>query len=300
MVQHSGNFSELVDFDPVLTEIFFQKYAQIPQILLPTIYAQRESRKAKETDMRIGSFPDPQPWDGHVFYDDAERDSKIEYVHGHLTLGFKVDIEMREDMQYDGIFDRAANLGQSFARKIVKDESSPFNNAFSSSYPGYDSKALCATDHPRSETDATAVSNYLGAKALTSANLEDAIIQLESLGDDRGEETNAMANVLLVGRQQRKTALELTSSELTPESANNAINVHNDLQTLVHPMISGKKWFVMDREMARMVLKWYWRVRTSFGVDDDKSNTLMRSYFGRNRYSYGWSDFRFVVGSNPA
>lgn len=298
MPQHSANFPNLVDLDPVLEEIYFQQYAQFSPLLLGRVYGVRQSDKAKETNQRIGSFGDPQVFNGQIFYDEADRDYDITYTHDHLTLGFKVERTLIEDNQYSGIFDQAANLGQSFARKIVKDEAATFENAFTTA--GYDGQALCSASHPRSRTDATTVSNYLGAKALTSTNLEDAVIQLKGLGDDLGNETNAMATLLIVGRMNRKVALELTGSELTPESANNAINVHSSLQTIVHPYITGKKWFVVDGPMALMTLKWFWRLMPTFGVEDDNSSTLMRSYFGRMRYSRGWSDFRFVVGSNPS
>lgn len=292
-------FTELVDMDPVLSAIYFQQYKQVPQLLLGNVFGVRESTKAKETDLRIGSFMDPQAFNGQVFYDEPSKDYEIVYAHGHWTLGFKVERTMLEDNQYSGIFDQASNLGQSFARKRVKDEASVFNNAFSGVL-GYDSKALVATDHPRSKSDATAVSNSMGTAALTDANLEDALVKLENLGDDRGEVTNAMGTILLVGRANRKKALELTRSPQSPEDANNAINTHGDIQAVVHPMISGKKWFVIDGPMAQMTLKWINRLAPTFGSDDDMSKTLTRSYYGRMRYSFGWSDWRFVVGSNPS
>lgn len=299
-VESSAGFPELVDLDPVLGEIFYQKYRQVTPMLLDTIFGVRTSSKAKETHGRVGSFGDPQPWEGQVHYDDADPDYQIEWNHSELTLGFKVGRTLIEDMQYQGIFDRAANLGQSFNRKIVKDEASVFNNAFSSSYLGYDSKALCATDHPQSKSDSTAVNNSMGTAALTEANLESAIVQLEGLGDDRGEETVAMATHLVVGRAQRMKALKLTGSTLEPESANNAINTHTSLTPVVHPLITGNKWFVVDGPMALMMMLWYWRLQAAFGSDDDTSKTLVRSFYGRMRYSFGWQDFRWVVGSNPS
>lgn len=299
-VESSAAFPELVDLDPVLAEIFYQKYRQITPMLLDKIIGVRRSTKAKETSKRIGSFGDPQPWEGQVHYDDASPDYQIEWTHSELTLGFKVERTLLEDMQYQNIFDNASQLGQSFNRKVVKDEASIFNNAFSGSYLGYDSKALVATDHPRSKTDSTATSNSMGTAALTEANLETAIVQLEGLGDDRGEQTVAMATHLVVGRAQRMKALKLTGSTLEPESANNAVNTHTSLTPLVHPLISGNKWFVVDAPMALMAMIWWWRVPAYFDTDDDRSKTLMRSYFGRTRYTFGWQDFRWLVGSNAS
>ena len=304
MVQVQGNntFKSMTDLDPVLDEIFYQHYEQVQPILLNTVIGVRTSTKAKETDQRIGSFEEPQVWKGQVYYSDAEEGYQAVYNHNPYTLGFKIDQQMFEDMQYEGIFDSASALGQSFARKRIRDAAAIFQNAFSvaAANAGYDGKPLVATDHPRSKTDATTVSNSAGTKALTSANLEDAIVQLEGLGDDRGNETLAMPNLLVVGRQQRKTALELTGSELTPESGNNAVNVHAGMQTLVHPMISGKKWFVVDTLLSLRMCKWYNRVLPAYAGTFDAGNTLVRSWYGRMRYSVGWSDFRWVVGSNPS
>ncbi len=295
----SAEFTELVDLDPVLSAIFFQQYKQVPELLIGSVFGRRDSTKAKETNLRIGTFRDPQEWKGQIFYDDPNKDYDITYAHRHLTLGFKVERTLLEDMQYQGVFDRAANLGQSFARKRVKDAASEFNNAFATVL-GYDGKTLVATDHPRSETDSTTVSNSMGTAALTDANLETALVQLEELGDDRGEMTNAMGTILLVGRANRKKALELTESPQTPESGNNAVNTHSGLTAIVHPAITSKKWFVIDGLYAQMVNLWYDRLGPApeFGVEDDKANTLVRSYFGRVRNSFGWSDWRFVVGSN--
>jgi len=298
-VQGSAAFHSLVDLDPVLAEIFYQQYRQVTPLLLNTVIGVRTSTKQSESGQRVGSFGDPQPWEGQVHYDAAAPDYTIDWTHDQLTLGFKVEKTMLEDMQYPGIFDKAANLGQSFNRKVVKDEAAIFNNAFAT-VTGYDTKVLCATDHPRSKSDSTAVSNSLGTKALSDANLEEAIVTLESLGDDKGEETAAMGTHLVVGRQLRQTAYKLTGSTLEPETGNNAVNTHMNLTPIVHPMISGKKWFVVDGPMAMRMMIWWWRLQADFDSDDDKAKTLVRSYYGRMRYSKGWQDFRWVVGSNPS
>jgi len=297
-LQDSAGFKFLTDLDPVLTEIFFQQYRQITPSLLGPVWGVRTSTKASETHQRVGAFGDPQPWQGQVHYDAAEPDYQIAWTHTTYTLGFKVTRELIEDNQYQQIFTSAANLGQSFNRKIVKDEAGVFNNAFSTL--GYDGKALVASDHPRSKTDSTAVSNTLGTAALTDANLEAAIVKLEELGDDRGEATAAMATHLVVGRQLRTTAFKLTGSQLEPETANNAINTHTGIIPIVHPMISGKKWFVIDAPMAQQALLWYWRIQAQFAAAEDQSSTLVRSFFGRMRYSTGWQDFRWIVGSNAS
>jgi hypothetical protein len=115
MPQYSDNFSQLVDLDPVLTEIFFQAYNMHPTTS-DAIWATRTSSKAKETDLLIGSFGDPKPFTGTVDYDEAQPDYEVEYVHAEYTNGFIVERKLLDDMQYENIFDRAGNLATSFAR----------------------------------------------------------------------------------------------------------------------------------------------------------------------------------------
>jgi phage major head subunit gpT-like protein len=119
-----------------------------------------------------------------------------------------------------------------------------------------------------------------------------------SLGDDNGEEVTIMPTILLTGRALRKTSLELTGSELTPESANNAINVHGNLQSLVSPYITGNKWFLIDPGMSKMYLKWIDRKLPTFSSEPDYHHESIK-HKGVMRYDYGWSEWRFIYGSTP-
>lgn len=294
----SENFASLVDLDPVLTEIFYQQYNQHPpkRGLLFNILT---SNKAKETDQRLGSFSDPVPFDGTVVYETPKSDYEIVYAHTAYVKGFQVTREMLDDMQYEGIFDSAAQMGTVFSRLQEKHAASVFNNAFSGDYLGYDSKALCASDHPCSQSDSTAIDNAL-ALALTGDNLETAILAMQDFGDDRGEEITIMPDTLLVPRALRKTALEIVGSPLKPDSMDNNINVHSGMRVIVWDWLTDTNaWFVVDSVMAKRYLKWYDRVAPEFAAEDS-FDTLIRKFRGYMRYSFGWSDFRWVIGSNPS
>lgn len=300
MVQTHGNFTQLTDFDPILTTIFYQHYQQeLGNGGVMQLFNQQGSTKAKETDLRIGGFKDPVEFNGTIQYDDAERGYEIEYTPTELASGFQVERKLADDMQYPGIFQRAEELGNSFARKRRKDAASVFNNAFSTSFPGFDTSPLCEDTHRRSRTDATAVDNEL-TLALTSDNLETAITTMQDFGDDLGEEITIMPNVLVAPRALRKTALEITQSSHVPENANNAINVHDGMQVLIDPYLTDTNaWFVVDTAMARRYLRWFNRIMPEFGNTGD-FDTMVRKYRGYMRYSYGWSDFRWIIGSNPS
>lgn len=298
MVLHQNDYTQLTDLDPVLTDIFIDHYAQVPDII-GLIFGVRTSSKGKETDLRLGGFSDPVDFEQHgqVVYDTPDRGYEVEYDHTEWVRGFQITRAMLDDMQYDGIYDSAGAMGTAFARKRQKDAMSVFNNGFTAgTTAGYDSVALFSDSHPRSRTDSTTVDNNLASTPLNADNLETAITTLEAIGDDLGEEINIKPDILLVPRGLRRTALELTESELTPENANNAINVHTGMATVMSPYLTNaSNWFVIDSMMAKKYLKWYNRVLPEFTAEDN-FDTLQRKYRGYMRYSYGWSDFRFAIG----
>lgn len=299
MVQHSDNFSQLVDFDPVLTEIFYQAFNAVPE-RKQIVFGMRTSTKAKETDLNIGSHRNPPVFKGKLEKHTAKPDFDVTYTPIEYADSFDITRKMRDDMQYEGIFADASEMGTAFARSREEDAWSVFNNSFTAGDTvGYDAKALCANDHPRSETDSTSVDN-LATFALSDDNLQDAIVQLEGLGDDLGNEISTIADLLIVPRALRKTAFELTGSELTPENANNAENIHDGLQFLVVPYLtSTTAWWIVDSTMSRMKMKWYDRVALEFAANDD-FDTFIRTYRAYMRYSRNWSNFRHVVGSTGA
>lgn len=301
MAIHQAEFAELVDLDPILTDIYHEHYELVPD-QTGIFFGMRSSTKAKETDLRIGGFKDPVAWDDHggqVNYQEVDKGYQIEYIHTKYTNGFQVTQEMLDDNQYEAIFSQAAELGTSTQRFRQKTAFNIFENAFTgSATAGYDAVALCSDSHPRSKADTSNTVDNNNTLALNAANLETAIVAHMGLKDDLGEEITIMPNILLTGRALRKTSLELTGSELTPESAENAINVHNTLQSVISPYITGNKWFLVDQMMAKRYLKWINRKLPALAAENDFDRD-MRKFKMDMRFSLGWSDFRWIYGSTP-
>lgn len=297
-IQMAASFATLTDLDPVLTEIFYQHLGE-PDPMLEVFFRVLNSTKAKETDQRIGSFGQPEEWKGQVSYDGADPDYDITYTHVKYSRGFKVERELLDDQQYNNIFARPEEMAGKFAVKIETDAASVFNNAFSSSYTGYDAKALCADDHPRSESDSTSVDNK-AALALSVANLDTVRQQGQALVDDRGDLIGWNGNLLLVPSALMKTAHEVTGGPYQSGSAEFNANPYSGLAYKVWPRLTDSNaWFLIDTTLMKRYLKWYWRRRPDFKATND-FDTEIRKYAGFMRYSYGWSDFRWLVGSNPS
>jgi hypothetical protein len=297
-IQYSTNFPALVDLDPILSEIFYQNLPELDESL-EMFFNVLGSTKSKETDLRIGSFGDPLKFTGQIVYDSASPDSEVEYVHTEYAKGYMVERRLSDDDQYQVAFKGAGDMNRAFRRKVHKDRSSVFVNAFSGSFLGYDSKALCANDHPRSSNDATAVDN-LATSALSPSGLDTVRQQGEALVDDRGELFEWDGDLLVVPNELWKTAMELSGSPQEINTAENQINVFEGLTVVrLKRLTDANAWFLIDSELMKQSLKWYWRVQPEFSSIEDFESFVMK-YRGYMRYSFGWSDFRWIVGSNPS
>lgn len=295
----AANFASLMDLDPVLTEIFYQQYNLISPVR-PVLFRELTSSKAKETDQRIGSFSDPEVFTGQINYESVMPDYDVTYTHQEFVKGFKVERKALDDQQYEPVFTSASEMGTAFARKVEKDAASVFNNAFSASYTGYDGDSLCDDDHALGESNATTADNAL-ALALSKANVDTARQTMRAFTDDQGELISVNPDILLVPPELETTGFEIVKSMLDPTNANNAANpFFNRMKLVVWDYLTdANAWFLIDSTLSKKYLKWYFRVKPEFGAMED-FDTFQRKYRGYMRYSYGWSDWRFVVGSNPS
>jgi phage major head subunit gpT-like protein len=119
--------------------------------------------------------------------------------------------------------------------------------------------------------------------------------------DDSGNLIGVTPNLLLVPPALENTARQLAGSVLDPESANNAINPQaGRWQVLTwHYLTDSNAWFMIDTNLMRMSLDWFDREPLSIRRKD-QDEAVFVTYVASMRYSYGWSDWRWVAGSNPS
>lgn len=264
---------------------------------IPQLFNVTTSNKAQEHDLGVGGMGDWKEYKGIVEYDDLEQGFKTTYTHVEFAKGFAVERKLVDDDLYNQINQLPRGLAISAMRKREKDAASVFNNAFSASYLGGDSVALCGS-HPYSPSNASTQSNA-GSTALSY----DAIIATRKLmrayEDDRGELVNIMPDTLIVPPELENTAWEILESVNKPDTANNNGNYvrSTGINLVVWDYLTdANNWFLADSMLARMYLNWFDRVPLEFAMDPTSDFNLISKWRGYMRYSYGWSDWRWVYG----
>jgi phage major head subunit gpT-like protein len=294
----SAQWAELLE--PGLRAIFnTQRDALVAESRIPALYNVVRSTKAQEHDLGMGGFGDWAQYAGRIEYDENDQLYKTTYTHVEYVRGFKVERRLVDDDQYNVINKRPSGLALSAVRTREKHAASVFNNAFSSSYTGADGKPLCDAAHPLSPETGAGTHGNLGSTALDY----DAVIAtrklMRSYVDDRGELIPVNPNTILVPLELEDTAWEIANTINKPGTADNDGNFvrSTGLRVIVWDYLTDENnWFMLDPALAKMYLNWFDRVPLEFSMDPTSDFNLEAKFRGYMRYSYGFSDWRWVYG----
>lgn len=266
------------------------------------IYTTHNSDKAYEEDVLMVGMGGAvvKGEGGAVSYDSGQEGYVARYQHSTIALAFAITEEAVEDNRYGDLgakYSRALARSMRYTKEVRG--ASVLNNAFSSSFLGGDSKALCAPDHPL--VGGGVLSNRPTTYAdLSEESLEDACIALEAFVDDRGIPIQIKSKRLIVHRSNKPNAHRLLASDMQAYTANNATNYAKDMKITgegfaVNQYLSDSDaWFLVTD--CPDGLKNFERRKLRRGMEGDFETGNLR-YKASARYSFGWTDFRGVYGS---
>jgi phage major head subunit gpT-like protein len=300
----SEQWAELLT--PGLRSIFeLQASALAAASVIPQIFNVMGSTKASEGFLAMGGFSNWEEYEGAIQYDDHNQGYKTTLTHKEYVQGFPIERKLVDDDQYNVISSRPRGLALSAMRTREEHAASVFNNAFSTSYQGGDEKPLCETTHPYSPNDATTQSNEL-----TAAISYDAVVTarqtMRAFVDDRGKLVPINPNLILVPPELEDKANESCttmrgSNTQQPNTADYAASLvqARGISYLVWDYLTdANNWFLLDVALAKQHLLWLDRVPLEFALDPASDYNLVARYRGYMRYSYGWSDWKWVLGHN--
>jgi phage major head subunit gpT-like protein len=286
--------------EPGLRTIFeVQMEALAAASPVPALFNVISSDKASEYFMGIGGFGDWKEYEGRIEYDHNDQLYKTTLTHKTYTDAFKVEMELVEDDLYNVINSRPRGMALSAARTREKHAASIFNNAFSSSYTGGDAVALCATNHPLSPTHASDTHGNKGTSALTYDSLVTTRRLMREYVDDRGELIPMNPDTLVVPAELEENAFSIVQTMNKVDVADyhaNFIGSRINRVVVWDYLTNAKDWFVLDSQLAKIHLLWIDRSPIDFAMDPTSNFSLEARYRGRGRWSYGFSDWRWIYG----
>jgi len=299
----SGSFGDLLT--PGLRKIYSDQFKAMPE-MRSLIFSVQSSKTSYEKDSSIGSFGDMQAFKGEISYDSVDQQYDVTYTHVELAKGFKVERKLMDDDLYGVISRRPQGLAISAARTFEKHGASVFNDAFSGSgtitlngetvLSNSESLSLCNTSH--TSTSNSAVQSNKGTSALSGPALETVRKAMAAFKDYNNQYISVQPDLLIVPRNLEEKAWTLIATKGIVDSADNNANFHFGRYKLAvwDFMDDTDNWFVVDSAMAKMFLNWFDRIPLEF-FQDKSFDTLISKFANYARISYGWSDWRFIHGS---
>ena len=289
------------ELEPGLNALFGLEYKQYVNEAAE-IFETENSDRAFEEEVMLAGFANAtvKPEGQGVTFDSAQETFTARYTNETIALAFAITEEAIEDNLYDRLASRYTKaLARSMANTKQVKGAAVLNNGFNSSYAGGDGKELLATDHP---TLAGTFSNELATAAdLNETSLEQALIDIAAMTDERGLKIAARGTKLVIPSALQFTAERLMKSKGRTGTADNDINAINNMGAIPegyvvnHYLTDTSKWWI--KTDVPNGLKHFMRapLKTSMEGDFDTGNVR---YKARERYVFGFSDPRGIFGSD--
>ena len=267
------------------------------------IFDTENSDRAFEEEVMLSGFANAsvKPEGSSVNYDAAQETYSARYTHETLALAFAITEEAIEDNLYDRLASRYTKaLARSMANTKQVKAANVLNNAFATANGG-DGKALCATDHPiAAGTDRNELST---AADLNETSLEQSLIDIAAMTDERGLKIAAQGVKMIVPSALQFTAERLMKSSGRTATADNDINavVSKGMVPqgyVVNHYLTDTDAFFIKTDVPNG-LKHFVRSPMKTAMEGDFTTGNVR-YKARERYSFGFSDWRGIFGSPGA
>ncbi len=293
------------ELEPGLNALFGLEYKQYEN-QSSEIYTTESSDRAFEEEVMLSGFASAQvkPEGSGVTYDNAQETFTARYTNETIALAFAITEEAIEDNLYDRLASRYTKaLARSMAQTKQVKAASPLNNGLptTDNYDSGDAVSLFSTAHP---TIAGVFSNTLTTQAdLNETSLEQALIDIAGLTDERGLKIAAKAVKMIIPSALQFTAERLMKSAGRVGTADNDINAVKSLGMVPQGyrvnnyLTDTDSWYITTDVPNGM--KHFERTPLSTKMEGDFDTGNVR-YKARERYVFGVSDPRGIYGVEGA
>ena len=291
------------ELEPGLNALFGLEYKRYEN-QHAEIYVTETSDRAFEEEVMLSGFANAavKPEGSGVVFDNAQETYTARYTMETVALAFAITEEAIEDNLYDRLASRYTKaLARSMANAKQVKAANVLNNGFDSNFTGGDGVELFSTAHP---IVAGTFKNELSTAAdLNETSLEQSLIDIAALTDERGLKIAARGVKMIIPSELQFTAERLMKSAGRTGTADNDINAVANMGMIpqgyvVNHYLTDTDAFFIKTDVPNG-LKMFVRspVKTSMEGDFETGNV---KYKARERYSFGFSDPRGIFGSPGA
>ena len=292
------------ELEPGLNALFGLEY-KMYENQHSEIFDKESSDRAFEEEVMLSGFGNAEvkAEGSAVSFDNANETFTSRYTHETIALAFAITEEAVEDNLYDSIAKRYTKaLARSMANTKQIKAANVLNNGYSSSYLGGDGVELFSSAHPT--VSAGNQRNELETPAdLSETSIEQALIDIGAIKDERGFKIAAKGMKLIIPSALQFTAERIMKSSARVGTADNDLNAVKSMGMIPQGYVVNNyltdtdAWFIKTDVPNGMNHFERAAIKTAMEGDFDTGNVR---YKARERYSFGWSDWRGIFGSEGA
>ena len=291
--------------DDRLDKVYFNQFKELPSIK-EKFYKIIKSKKAWEEFFSVGSIPDPEAFNGVIQYQAVSPGyhTKIEPL--EYAGGITIQRRLLDTDRYDIIEGMSKGLATAANRKMNKIAHEPFYHFDSTTFTYTTSEegvALCSNSHTTKAPDVSTSTGFdnLSTLSFDATNLEAVRIQSKGFKDDIGERIETNFDTIIHGTNLAESVWTVMNSQgATGDSLNDANFQKGRWKAIELPMLDDhdtNDWFIVDSAAMKEYLIWLEGVPLEFNSTTD-FDTLMRKYADYFVCGWGFTDWRWIIGSS--
>lgn len=223
--------------------------------------------------------------------------STVSYEAEAYGLALEFTWEMWRDELYGVMREMVAELKRASNNRQEVQAWSVFNNAFNTSFVGFDGDPLCSTSH--TGLDGVNRTNRPSPDiGFSVTGIQNMILRFEGMTNERNLPRLMSPEKFLLGPANKFVAREILGSSGKPYTADNELNalVAEDMGwMIVHYFSTAQQWFGITSKDAHD-LNFFWRDKPIMDSFDDpwSKNAIYTLY---QRHTQGFGSYRGVDGS---
>jgi hypothetical protein len=293
------------ELEPGLNALFGLEYKRYEN-QASEVYVTESSDRAFEEEVMLSGFAQARvkPEGSGVTFDNAQETFTARYTMETIALAFAITEEAIEDNLYDRLASRYTKaLARSMANTKQVKAVNPLIQGLPSTdnYDSGDGVSLFNTSHP---TIAGTFQNTLTTQAdLNETSLEQALIDIAAMTDERGLKVAAKGTKMIIPSQLQFTAERLMKSQGRVGTADNDINAIVSMGMIPQGyrvnnyLTDTDAWYIITDVPNGM--KHFDRAPLTTKMEGDFDTGNVR-YKARERYVFGVSDPRGIFGVEGA
>ena len=287
------------ELEPGLNALFGLEYKRYEN-QHTEIYTVESSDRAFEEEVMLSGFAnaDVKAEGQGIAYDDAQETFTARYTNETIALAFAITEEAIEDNLYDRIASRYTKaLARSMSNAKEIKAVNPLINGYGTFKTG-DGVVLFSASHP---TIAGTFANTLATAAdLNETSLEQSVIDIAAMTDERGLKIAARPTKLVIPSDLQFTAERLFKSQGRVGTADNDVNAMVSMGSIpqgyrVNNFLTDTNAFYIITDVPNG-MKMFNRAPLTTAMEGDFDTGNVR-YKARERYSFGCSDPRGIFSS---